>query len=536
MPAQIPTIRVSAECPYMVDGVTTVIAPVWQAKGSDKEASATASEEKTPTPRLDETHGLDAMGKVLNTSVYDVAQHEGFTGARGKTLVFRMPAHESSTCKRIVLLGMGKAKNLDHQALVSAYKAGFKTVLSWDEALHNVAVSVVSDYELNGGSLFNDEATKRTVSVEETTTALMEALYTAGYASAESLKPGKTFESVLLTHSETARVEATLKVAHALNQGRSLAKDLVNKPANTKTTTTMLEAAQALATQYSGVLTLDVMDDVETIKKEMPCFFAVAQGSVEADPPKFLHLRYTPANPGRKVALVGKSVIFDTGGYQVKPGNYMNTMKGDMAGAACVLGAVKALCEAAIDGVEVHAFIAATPNKIDANAMIPDSIVNTTCGKKVEIRHTDAEGRLTLIDAVTKACDVNPEAIVTIATLTGAAKMAVGETICMMSNNPAWGARVEAASRACGDPVQYIDVTPADFENIKSKLDGADIRNTNRGSSRGFQTAGAFVMSGAPDTMPVVHLDIAGADMHEDETSTGTSVGTLFTFVQQLGA
>jgi leucyl aminopeptidase len=234
------------------------------------------------------------------------------------------------------------------------------------------------------------------------------------------------------------------------------------------------------------------------------------------------------------VALVGKSVIFDTGGYQVKPGNYMVTMKGDMAGGASVLGTAKALGELKPENVEVHMFLAATPNKIDADAMIPDSIVDTTCGKKVEIRHTDAEGRLTLIDAVTKANELDPEAIITVATLTGAAKMAVGNTICMMSNSTKWGMILEASAKVGGDAVQYVDVTPADFENIKSKLDGADIRNTNRGSERGFQTAGAFVMSGAKEGTPVVHLDIAGADMLEDETSTGTPVATLLTFVTGL--
>jgi leucyl aminopeptidase len=535
MPSPIPVIQASAECPYMVPGVQVVIAPIWKPNCPETtEKKETACEASSKPQRLDQSHGLDAISKVLGECVYELAQQEGFCAGRGKTLVLRMPSHETATVKRVILLGMGKAKNLDHAGLVKAYKAAFKTALAWDVSLHDVAVSLVSDYTLNGGSLFNDESAARQVSVEEVTMAVTEALYTATYASMEAKKAGKTFTRTLFTHENTATVDATLKIAHALDQGRALTKDLVNKPSNTKTTDTIVDAARTLQTAYPNLLTLNVVDDVDTLRKEMPCFFAVAQGSVKSDPPKFIHLKYTPANATRKIALVGKSVIFDTGGYQVKPGNYMVTMKGDMAGSACVLGTLKALCELGQDGVEVHGFIATTPNKIDADAMIPDSILDTTCGKKVEMRHTDAEGRLTLIDAVTKACDVEPEAIVTIATLTGAAKMAVGETICLMSNMPAWGKRVEAAAQRCGDPVQYVDITPADFENIKSKLDGADIRNTNRGSSRGFQTAGAFVMCGAPDTMPMVHLDIAGADMHEDETSTGTSVGTLFTFIRDL--
>ena len=177
----------------------------------------------------------------------------------------------------------------------------------------------------------------------------------------------------------------------------------------------------------------------------------------------------------------------------------MVTMKGDMAGGASVLGTLKAIAKVAPAHLELHVFLAATPNKIDSDAMIPDSIVNTTCGKTVEIRHTDAEGRLTLIDAVTLACKQKPEAIVTVATLTGAAMMAVGRTIALMSNCPHWGDLVHTGAVVAGEPVKALTVTPEDFENIQSKAEGADLRNTNKGRTRGAQTAAAFVMEGADE-------------------------------------
>ncbi len=532
MPNLHPSLQVSAECPFKSNTHATVIVPLWQAESVENESDKTSKDSKTP--RLAQSHALDALGEALQESIYDLAQTEQFSASKGKTLVLRLPANPHYAVKRVVLLGLGKSKQANVDALTKAYTAGFKTVLGWDPSLHKVAVSVVSGHTVFGGSLLNDESTATTLSLETATTAVVTALYVATYVSAESLKPAQSFEHVTLIHEQVDAVQSALPFALALNTGRTLAKDLVNKPANTKTVQSLVDVARSIAESHADRFTLNVVDDLAILEKEMPCFYTVARGNVKSDPPQFIHLVYKGANPTRKVALVGKSVIFDTGGYQVKPGNYMVTMKGDMAGGASVLGTAQALAELKPEQVEVHFFLAATPNKIDADAMIPDSIVDTTCGKKVEIRHTDAEGRLTLIDAVTKASEVKPEAIITIATLTGAAKMAVGNTICMMSNAPKWGALLEASAKSSGEAVQYVDITLADFENIKSKLDGADIRNTNRGSERGFQTAGAFVMSGAKDEMPVVHLDIAGADMLEDETSTGTPVATLLTFVMGL--
>ncbi|MFN9690658.1 MAG: M17 family metallopeptidase [Vampirovibrionales bacterium] len=531
MPTLAPFISVSRECPFTSKEATTVISPIWQAEGAKDDDDNKAD---SKTPRFPQSHALDALSEAIGFCIYNFAQEEGFSGARATQLILRLPESEHYAVKRVILVGLGKPKNADQGALSKAYAFSLKSLLGKDDSLHTVAVSLVKNYERFGGSLLNDEDNKVNVEADVIAQAVLKALYDATYVSAESLKPVKAFKKVILITEHVEVVEKALPFLTALNNGRALAKDLVNKPANTKTVQTLVDAATEIAQANPDVFTLTVVDDLATLEKEMPCFYTVARGNVKSDPPRFIHLVYKGKNASRKVALVGKSVIFDTGGYQVKPGNYMVTMKGDMAGGASVLGTAKALGELKPENVEVHIFLAATPNKIDADAMIPDSIVDTTCGKKVEIRHTDAEGRLTLIDAVTKANELDPEAIITIATLTGAAKMAVGNTICMMSNSTKWGRILEASAKVGGDAVQYVDVTPLDFENIKSKLDGADIRNTNRGSERGFQTAGAFVMSGAKEGTPVVHLDIAGADMLEDETSTGTPVATLLTFVTGL--
>jgi leucyl aminopeptidase len=403
-------------------------------------------------------------------------------------------------------------------------------VLAWDKTLAQaVTVVLPAPYEAHGGSLANDAEHPQAI---DATTLLLQAvdgLTAATYKSNESKKPASPLKQVTLIAScpqQLAESQATLPLALALSAGRSLAKDLVNEPANIKTTQTMVKAAQALVAAYPE-LTLTMVDDPDVLAKEMPCFFEVAKGALAYDPPVFIHLTYKGGNPTTKLAFVGKSLMFDTGGYQVKPGNSMVTMKGDMAGGASVLGALKTVAMMKPDTLQLDVYLAATNNRIDANAMVPDAIVNTTCGKTVEIRHTDAEGRLTLIDAVAKAALTQPDALVTVATLTGAAMRAVGRSIALMANNTRWGQKVLEAANEAGDPVQVLDVTSEDFDNIKSKIDGADLRNTSRSDNRGAQSAAAFVMSGAPKGLPVVHLDIAGADMTDAETATAYSVRTL---------
>ena len=495
----------------------TLIVPVWQQKTGE-------GDDAKPSPLMDGP--LAFLNNQVSLDLAKLADEEGFKAAKGSTLLLRLQPTDDLKAERVILLGLGCPKKFNYAAIAPTYAGAFKAALKLHEDFHHWGVTLPAEYQHNGGSLLNDEENPQTVCLGKLTDGVVNGLYQAAYASAEAKKEGKTASAITLINPDEEAVEAALPKAQALAKGQALTKDLVNTPANIKTTQTVVDAAKAIADAFPSV-SLDLKDDASWVKEEMPCFYEVAKGSVVSDPPKFLHLTYKGSNPSRTLALVGKSVIFDTGGYQVKPGNYMVTMKGDMTGGASVLGALKAIAEIAPADLELHVFLAATPNRIDADAMVPDSIVDTTCGKKVEIRHTDAEGRLTLIDAVTKAADVKPEVIITVATLTGAAMRAVGRTIALLGNNSQWESKVLAAAVANGEPVQPLKVEPVDFESIESKLDAADIRNTSKSDNRGAQSAAAFVMSGAPDDQAMVHLDIAGADMMADETATGYSVRTL---------
>lgn len=454
--------------------------------------------------------------KALQGEINALATEEKFDGSRGKLLTVRKSSANKLKARRLILLGMGEAEKVQPRHWEANLQKAFATLLGLKDMKH-----IVVSLPANAPNLKAEIAVSLSV----------DAAYQATYKSAEAKDPSTDLEQVTLVGDSASRLKTALEEAQTLARARSLVKDLVNKPSNLKTTHTLVDMAKQIG--KGGKIQVTVQSNTAWIEKNMPCFFTVAKGSVATDPPKFITLRYAPKTGKTKkhIAIVGKSVIFDTGGYQVKPGDYMVTMKGDMTGGAVALATMQALSELQPANIEVTAYLAATPNKIDSDAMIPDSIVNTTCGKKVEIRHTDAEGRLTLIDAVAKAVENKPDEIITIATLTGAASQAVGYYIALMGNNPALRDRVEAAGRALGEPIQTLDVNEDDYDNIKSKLDGADLINTSQRKHRGAQSAAAFVMSGASDSMPMAHLDIAGADMTPDEKATGVSVKTIIQYL-----
>ncbi len=454
------------------------------------------------------------LDKALKDEIEAIALEEKFDGSKGKTLTVRQSSANKLGARRLVVVGLGEADKVLPR--------------HWEANAHKALAGLLGLKDFKAAAILLPEATEK-LSAEATVSLAVDAVFQATYKSMEAKEPGPKLDSVILLSAQ--KLEATLQQAQALAEARSLVKDLVNHPSNLKSTNTLVEQAKTIG--KNSAVKVNVQSSVAWIEKNMPCFFTVAKGSLASDPPKFITLHYAPKSgkAKKKIAIVGKSVIFDTGGYQVKPGDYMVTMKGDMTGGAVALATMQAMAALQPQNIEVTAYLAATPNKIDSDAMIPDSIVNTTCGKKVEIRHTDAEGRLTLIDAVAKAAENKPEEIITIATLTGAASVAVGSYIALMGNNEALRDRIAAAGRSQGEPIQTLDVTEDDFENIKSKLDGADIINTSQRKNRGAQTAAAFVMSGASDAMPMAHMDIAGADMTPDEKATGVSAKTVIQYL-----
>jgi leucyl aminopeptidase len=256
----------------------------------------------------------------------------------------------------------------------------------------------------------------------------------------------------------------------------------------------------------------------------MGAFLGVNRGSVE--PPQFIHLVYAPRRRARRrVALIGKGITFDSGGLDLKTAEGMAWMKGDMSGAAAVLGALKVLPRFR-PAVEVHGIIAATDNMPSGSATKPGDVLRAMNGKTIEVNNTDAEGRLTLADAIAYARkEIKPHEIVDIATLTGACSIALG-SLCggAMSNDPALQGRVIAAGARAGERLWPLPLIDEYREGLRSEV--ADLRNTGPRPG-GAITAALFIREFAGDT-PWVHLDIAGAAFTDKDLPYAAKGGVGF--------
>lgn len=315
----------------------------------------------------------------------------------------------------------------------------------------------------------------------------------------------------------------------------SKARDLVNGPANVVTPTYLAKFAAEMVTGLKGVadVELTVLEREDCEKRGMGCYLAVSAGSDE--PPKFIHLKYTPkgASKGR-VVIIGKGVTFDSGGLSIKPSDAMMGMKMDMGGAAAVLCAFEAAARVGSPW-ELHAIVAATENMINGKAYKLGDVLTASNGKTVEIDNTDAEGRLTLADALVYASKLSPTYAFDFATLTGACIIALGPHIAgvMSPDDELLGKWMAAAERA-GEDMWRLPLPDALKEQLKSPI--ADMRNTGERWG-GTITAGLF-LSEFTEGMRWVHVDIAGPAMVRkpfgvnDEGGSGFAVATLLEFLR----
>ena len=323
--------------------------------------------------------------------------------------------------------------------------------------------------------------------------------------------------------------EAGLRSIDGLCAGVELARQLVAAPPNVAPPAALADAAATIATDHG--LELKVLERSDCEALGMGAYLGVAQGSDL--PPKFIHLTYRPAGaPRRRVALVGKGLTFDSGGYNLKvAGSQIDMMKYDMGGSAAVLGAMRAIAQIRPEGVEVHAIVASCENMISGGAMHPGAILTASNGKTIEINNTDAEGRLTLADALVYAGKLEPDVIVDLATLTGACVIALGEEIAgLWSCSDGLADALLTAGQAGGESFWRMPLRSSYKEGLKSAF--ADLKNTGPRPG-GSITAALFLQDFVPKNLPWAHLDIAGTVWSDKGRSldpagaTGFGVRTL---------
>jgi leucyl aminopeptidase len=334
-------------------------------------------------------------------------------------------------------------------------------------------------------------------------------------------------EELAVVVPDAPHVEPALARAARVVEAVCLARDLVNEPAGSLTPTGFAERAASVA-EAAG-LTIEVLDEAAVIGQRLGGLAGVARGSEE--PPCLVKLTYEPAGgSSATVALVGKGVTFDSGGLSLKTADGMMTMKTDMSGAAAVLGAMSALpgLEAP---VRVVGFLPLTENMPSGRAVKPGDVLTIRNGKTVEVLNTDAEGRLILADALALAAEEEPDAIVDLATLTGAQVVALGRRISgLMGNDDGLVDRVRAAARRAGEPAWPLPL-PSEYRNhLDSEV--ADLKNIGKAGEAGTVVAGLFLQEFVGD-VPWAHLDIAGPARAEADDGwlakggTGVGVRTL---------
>jgi leucyl aminopeptidase len=354
------------------------------------------------------------------------------------------------------------------------------------------------------------------------------------YLTDEKKRPG-SIDGVLITGSpaEASERENGATAGSINAEASNWARDLVNEPGNHMTPARMAEAAKELASRSR--LDIQVLEREEMASLGMGALLGVAQGSLQ--PPKFIIMKYKGRDSDKiDVALVGKGITFDSGGISLKPSEKMSDMKGDMAGGAAVMAAISAVSQLEV-AINLVALVPATENMPGGGALKPGDILTAMNGKTIEVLNTDAEGRLILADALCYAARMNPDAIVDVATLTGACHVALGD-VCsgVFSNDRGLAAAMSDAGEETGEHMWPMPM----FEEYKDllKSENADIKNI--GNRWGGAITAAKFLEFFVDQTRWVHLDIAGTSDTEKEKgyrvkgATGVPVRTLIRFLQSI--
>lgn len=456
-----------------------------------------------------------AMDRALDGAISDLIREGDITGKRGEnTLIYtlgRAPA------KRVVVAGLGNVDYFDADAAREIH-AGVARMLS------SKGVGGYSTI-LHGAGIGGMDACAMAQAAAE---GVGLGLYSFDKYQANA--KDSSIERVTVVEFDGSKLGVVgegIRRGEAIADAVNLARDMGNEPANHMTPTRMAEIALEVANE--GGMSLTVFDRADTERMGMGAYVGVAQGTEE--PPKFIVIRYDgdPDNPDNNLGLLGKGITFDSGGLDIKSAAGMLTMKSDMSGGACVIGAMKAI-GAFRPRLNVWGIVPATENMPGRRAQRPGDVVRAMNGKTIEIGNTDAEGRLVLADALCYAVENGLTRVVDVATLTGAVRVALGDGATgVFGNDQAWTDTVIAAGNGVGERMWQLPTFASYRDEYKSDI--ADIRNTG-GAGAGAIT-GALIIGEFAGDAKWAHLDIAATTRVTStkginpKGSTGVPVRTL---------
>jgi leucyl aminopeptidase len=458
----------------------------------------------------------EALDRASQGAVREVLRRGDMEGKLGSTLLlYRVPG---VAAERVLLVGLGEEADLREREYREAARAAVKAAQETGAASATLCFTEI-------------KASRRDTAWKARQVALVaaECAYRFEHMKSKKSDPRPLAHIELLAVArDAAAVARGLRQGEAIGAGVSLAKDLGNLPANVCTPTYLAEQARKIARKWK--LEIEVLERKHMEKLGMGSLLSVAQGSHQ--PPKLIVLNYAGGpKKAKPVVLVGKGITFDTGGISLKPSPEMDEMKFDMCGAASVLGALRACAEMKLK-LNVVGIIPTTENMPGHAATKPGDIVTSMSGQTIEVLNTDAEGRLILCDALTYAERFEPEAVVDIATLTGACVIALGHVASgVYSNKESLTRELLAAGDEAYDRAWHMPLWDEYQEQLKSNF--ADMANIG-GRPAGSVTAACF-LSRFAKKFDWAHLDIAGTAWKsgKDKGSTGRPVALLASFLMR---
>ncbi len=464
------------------------------------------------------TEPAKAMDALTEGYISNLLRNGDMEGKAGTTLMLH--SVPGSGCERILLVGLGKEKELAEKEYRDAVRATFK-------ALNGTGAADATLF-LNDVAVKNRDFAWK---VSQTAILAMESIYRFDQfkSKAEGKKPRLRKVTLGVMNGlqpELALGEKALQQGLAIADGVKLAKDLGNLAPNFCTPTYLAERSLEIAKTHK--LKVTVLDQKDMEKLGMGALLAVARGSRQ--PAKLIALEYWGRTEKEKpVVLVGKGITFDTGGISLKPAAEMDEMKYDMCGAASVLGTLAAVAKLGLP-VNLIGIIPTTENMPGGNATRPGDVITSMSGQTIEVLNTDAEGRLILCDALTYAERYQPEAIIDIATLTGACVIALGHVASgLLSNDDDLAAELLGAGERAADPAWRLPLWDEYQEQLKSNF--ADMANIG-GRAGGTITAACF-LSRFTKKYRWAHLDIAGTAWKsgKEKGATGRPIPLLTQFI-----
>lgn len=431
--------------------------------------------------------------KELQNHFKDLKIAKSFTGARGDIVTFTGPSHET-----VMVVGLGDKKSAKAEQLRRAIASATKAFSGKKYA--SVAIDALTF------NCVNDKAQAAALIVEsiELTSYKFDKYF--------SEKQEDSFKKVcVFINDKKAKraVEKAVEESQNINSSVNYARDLVNEAPNVLHSEGYAKEIEKDVKKNLKGVKIKVLGKTELKKENCNLFLSVNAGSAYG--PRMVHLTYTPKKVTKNtkhIALVGKGLTFDTGGYSLKPGGAMMGMKFDMGGSATVYGAFRA---AVLNNspYKITCILGMTDNAVSDTATMPDSIIKSRSGKTVEILNTDAEGRLVLADCIDYACDLGPDYLINAATLTGACLIALGTQVCaVLGNDDKWINKVRASADKSDEYMWQLPIIDEWREELKSPI--ADLKNIGSSGKAGTAIAAAFLQNFVKGDVKWAHLDIAG--------------------------